>query len=49
MPVQVNEVQVGAFFVTATEQLRKVTEIETDAQSRVRVNFFPHQPLIGTR
>ena len=40
MPVQINEVQVGAFFVTATEQLRKVTQIETDDQSRVRVHYL---------
>lgn len=39
MPVQVSEVQVGAFFVTTTEQLRKVTKIETDAQSRDRVHY----------
>ena len=40
MPVQISEVQSGAFFVTATEQLRKVTQIETHAQSRTRVHYL---------
>ena len=49
MPVQINEVQVGAFFVTTTEQLRKVTEIETDAQSRVRVHYLSKSAKIAGR
>lgn len=40
MPVQRNQVQVGAFFITTSDQLRKVTQIETDAQSRERVHYL---------
>jgi hypothetical protein len=49
MPVQVSEVQVGAFFITSSEQLRKVTQIETDDQSRVRVHYLSKSAKIAGR
>jgi len=49
MSVQDSEVQAGAFFVTPTEQLRKVTQIETDAQSRVRVHYLSKSAKIAGR
>ena len=49
MPVQSSEVQVGAFFITADKQLRKVTQIETDAQSRDRVHYLSKSANIANR
>lgn len=49
MPVQSSEVQVGAFFITASEQLRKVTQVETDAQSRERVHYLSKSAKIANR
>ena len=49
MPVQSSEVQVGAFFITANDQLRKVTQIETDAQSRDRVHYLSKSAEIENR
>ena len=40
MSVLEGDVQVGAFFMTATQQLRKVTEIETDDQNRMRIHYL---------
>ncbi|WP_157198120.1 hypothetical protein [Methylomonas sp. DH-1] len=40
MPVQISEVQVDAFFVTSTNQLRKVTQLEIDDQQRTRVHYL---------
>lgn len=39
MPIQPNQVQVGSFYVTPTDQLRKITEITTDDKNRKRVHY----------
>lgn len=49
MPVQSSEVQVGAFFITTSHQLRKVTQVETDAQSRERVHYLSKSAKIENR
>ena len=49
MPVQRSEVQVGAFFITTSDQLRKVTQIEIDAQSRERVHYLSKSANIESR
>jgi hypothetical protein len=49
MPVQRCDVQVGAFFITASKQLRKVTKIETDLQSRERVHYLTKSARIASR
>jgi hypothetical protein len=48
MPVQRCDVQAGAFFITANQQLRKVTQIETDAQSRERVHYLSKSARIAS-
>lgn len=40
MAVHIGEVQIGAFFVTLTQQLRKVTQLDTDDQARTRVHYL---------
>lgn len=49
MTVHINEVQIGAFFVTPNQQLRKVTRLETDAQSRTRVHYLSKSANIAGR
>lgn len=49
MPVKRITVQVGAFFITAKDQLRKVTQIETDDQSRDRVHYLSKSAKIANR
>jgi len=49
MPVQSSDVQVGTFFITAKDQLRKVTQIETDALSRDRVHYLSKSATIANR
>ncbi|ATG89899.1 hypothetical protein [Methylomonas koyamae] len=49
MPVQISEVQVDAFFVTSTNQLRKVTQLEIDDQQRTRVHYLSKSAGIAGR
>ena len=49
MSVQCSEVQVGAFFITASDQLRKVTQVETDTHSRERLHYLSKSAKIENR
>lgn len=49
MPVQSSEVQIGAFFITPNDQLRKVTKITIDEQSRTQVHYLSKSAKIQGR
>jgi len=47
--IQESEVQVGAFFMTSTDQLRKVTKLDKDEQERDRVHYLSKSGKIANR
>lgn len=49
MPVPTSSVQVGEYFITATDQLRKVTNLSKDAQGRDRVHYLSKSAKIMGR
>lgn len=49
MAVQEAQVKVGAFFMTLTDQLRKVTALEKDEQQRNRVHYLSKSGKISGR
>ena len=49
MPVNANEVRVGAFFITATDQLRKVTQIDDLGGGAKKVHYVAKSGNIPNR
>lgn len=50
MPVSTSSVQVGQYFATATDQLRKVTKLDQDDQGRDRVHYLSKSAkIVGRR
>ena len=49
MPVPASSIQVGEYFITATDQLRKVTKLDQDDQGRDRVHYLSKSAKIARR
>lgn len=49
MPVSISSVNVGEYFTTSTEQLRKVTALDKDDQGRDRVHYLSKSAKIENR